>query len=60
MRIEERNFFDCGAKFVRADFHLHTKADRHFKFTGNADYFVSDYVNALKREDVRIADFRSR
>lgn len=54
MRIEERNFFDCGAKFVRADFHLHTKADRHFKFTGNADYFVSDYVNALKREDIRI------
>lgn len=54
MRIEESNFFRHGAKFVRADFHLHTKADRHFKFTGNTDYFVSDYVNALKCEDIRI------
>lgn len=50
----KNTFFHNGAKFVRADFHLHTKADSHFAFTGDADYFVSNYIQALKEAGIRI------
>ena len=50
----QTDFFLHGTRWVRADFHLHTRADREFKFTGEPNNFVKDYVARLVAEDVRV------
>lgn len=40
--------FAQGAQWIRADFHLHTRADREFMFTGNDNSYNSNYVDALE------------
>jgi predicted ATPase len=47
--------FEYGSVWVRADFHLHTKADKEFAFAGDPDFFVSEYVAALKSKSIRVA-----
>lgn len=42
------NPFLYGSSWVRADFHLHTKADKEFEYTGEENNFLSEYVKALK------------
>jgi hypothetical protein len=37
--------FAQGAQWVRADFHLHTRADREFKYTGDDNFYNSNYVD---------------
>ncbi|WP_242586668.1 TrlF family AAA-like ATPase [Candidatus Enterococcus ikei] len=46
--------FNGGTEWVRADFHLHTKADKEFSYTGEADRFISDYVEKLKSEEIKL------
>lgn len=46
--------FQNGSSWMRADFHLHTKADKEFKYTGEENSFVNDYVDALKKADIRV------
>lgn len=46
--------FPEGAQWIRADFHLHTRADREFKYTGDNDFYYSSYVDALERAGVRL------
>jgi len=46
--------FPHGSRWLRADFHLHTKADKEFKYTGEPDRFYSDYVEALKNAGVEV------
>lgn len=46
--------FKSGTKWIRADFHLHTRADKEFSFTGEDDRFISDYVEKLKKEDIKL------
>lgn len=43
-----------GAEWVRADFHLHTQADREFKYTGDANFYNSNYVEALLKANIRL------
>lgn len=44
-----------GAKWIRTDFHLHTKADeKWFKYAGKENSFVNDYVQKLKDEDIGV------
>lgn len=43
-----------GAEWVRVDFHLHTKADQEFQYSGQADYYNSSYVEAVKNADIRL------
>ncbi|ASM77193.1 histidinol phosphatase [Vitreoscilla filiformis] len=43
-----------GAQWVRADFHLHTRADREFKFTGDDSFYNSAYVEALEKAGIRL------
>lgn len=43
-----------GCELVRADFHLHTRKDKEFKYTGEENTFVSSYVEALKAQDIHI------
>lgn len=43
-----------GAQWVRADFHLHTRADREFKYTGDDNFYNSNYVNALEKAGIQL------
>ena len=43
-----------GSTWVRADFHLHTKADKEFKYTGEENSFVIQYVAALKGAGIHV------
>jgi predicted ATPase len=46
--------FEHGAQWVRADFHLHTRKDSEFKYAGEENSFVRDYVAALKEQNIRV------
>lgn len=46
--------FATGAQWIRADFHLHTRADREFKFTGDDDFYNSNYVDGLEKAQIRL------
>lgn len=46
--------FAQGAEWIRADFHLHTRADREFKYTGDSEFFSSTYVAALEKAGIRL------
>lgn len=46
--------FESGAQWVRADFHLHTRADREFKYLGDDDFYNSSYVEALEKAQIRL------
>lgn len=50
----QTNLFCNGAEWVRADFHLHTKADREFRYTGDENFYNSAYVDALAAADIRL------
>lgn len=47
-------FFPNGSAWVRADFHLHTKADKEFVYPGEQNAFVATYVAALKVSGIRL------
>ncbi|HEY5535340.1 MAG TPA: histidinol-phosphatase [Ignavibacteria bacterium] len=51
---EENNIFKNGSTWLRADFHLHTKADKEFAYTGQDNDFVKLYVNKLKEQEINI------
>jgi predicted metal-dependent phosphoesterase TrpH len=46
--------FDYGSEILCVDFHLHTQRDKEFKYTGEENSFVGDYVDALKQKDISI------
>lgn len=48
------SLFVCGADWVRADFHLHTKADKEFNYGGEPNDFVKSYVAALAATNIRL------
>ena len=47
--------FEHGSAWVRADFHMHTLADKEFRYFGDPNYFMSEYVTALKSAGIRVA-----
>ena len=47
--------FQHGSAWVRADFHMHTAADKEFSYSKAPNYFVSDYVAALKTAGIRVS-----
>ena len=51
---EEKNFFTHGSRWIRVDFHLHTRRDKEFKDTGSDQDFVARYITALKQADIRV------
>lgn len=51
---EQKNLHLSFAEWIRADFHLHTRADKEFKYTGEANGFVNDYVKGLKQAGIRL------
>src|SRR5437870_1382269 len=47
--------FSQGSTWVRADFHMHTRADNEFSYTRDPKLFSSEYVAALKAAGIRVA-----
>jgi chromosome segregation protein len=41
------NAFECGSRWLKADFHLHTRADKEFKYTGEENDYLNQYVRSL-------------
>ena len=48
------NLFESGLSYVRVDFHLHTHKDKEFKYSGEQNAFVKNYVSALKQAGINI------
>ena len=48
------NIFKNGSTWMRADFHLHTQADREFAYNGDENKFITAYIEALKKADIRV------
>jgi len=48
------DYFGHGSKTLRADFHLHTKADKEFSYKGDERAFCHDYVQRLADEDISV------
>ena len=44
--------FAYGSDWMRADFHLHTRADKEFKYAGADNDFVARYVEGLKKAKI--------
>jgi predicted ATPase len=54
MAAEAPITFAHGSEWLRADFHLHTKADKEFSYTGQENAFVAAYVDRLVEEKIRL------
>lgn len=52
--MNEYNIFQNGSVWLRTDFHLHTKADKEFAWTGDNNAFVNSYVQKLKESGIRV------
>jgi len=46
--------FEYGSEVVCVDFHLHTRKDKEFTYTGNDNSFVSDYIEALTSKNIGV------
>lgn len=46
--------FEQGAQWVRVDFHLHTDADGEFKYSGDQNFYNSNYIDALEQAGIRL------
>jgi ABC-type lipoprotein export system ATPase subunit len=46
--------FQNGSIWLRADFHLHTKADKEFLYSGADNDFVNNYINKLVEQNIGI------
>jgi len=51
---EQSKFFDHGSRWLRADFHLHTRRDKEFKDDESEKDFVARYLAALRQADIRV------
>ncbi|MCK9528166.1 MAG: AAA family ATPase [Syntrophales bacterium] len=51
---DHEHFFEYGSRWVRADFHLHTRPDKEFKDDGKEQDFVARYIAALRSADIRV------
>jgi len=52
--MDKVDIFENGAVWLRADFHLHTKADKEFAYTGNENDFCRLYVEQLKSQNINV------
>lgn len=53
--MDTSSIFQNGSAWLRADFHLHTKADKEFlPYIGDDASFVQEYINKLVEHEIRI------
>ncbi|MBI5750101.1 MAG: histidinol-phosphatase [Nitrospinae bacterium] len=50
-----QQIFEHGAIWLRADFHLHTKEDKEFQYSGAENEFINQYIDKLKEENISLA-----
>ena len=50
--MSKSNPFEHGSVWVRGDFHLHTKADKEFRYDGDDNAFVGEYIDRLETAGV--------
>ncbi len=48
------NFFEHGSRWVKVDFHLHTKADKEFKYEDDENDYSINYARALAKASVNL------
>ncbi len=49
------NVFKNGSVWLKADFHLHTKADKkEFEYNDDENYFASAFIDELRKKDIGI------
>ncbi|CDX00048.1 DNA repair ATPase [Desulfitobacterium hafniense] len=46
--------FDFGSEVLCVDFHLHTRRDKEFEYTGESDTFIGNYIDALKQKGISV------
>ncbi|MGZ8157951.1 MAG: TrlF family AAA-like ATPase [Methylobacter sp.] len=46
--------FSCGSRWLKADFHLHTRADKEFSYQGEENGYANDYVAALVSAGIQL------
>lgn len=51
---ENNNIFKNGSVWLKADFHLHTKTDKEFKYEGEENQFINSYISELKNKNIGI------
>jgi ABC-type dipeptide/oligopeptide/nickel transport system ATPase component len=54
IKSKEYKVFENGATWLRADFHLHTRADTEFIYKDDPDFFATKYIKQLKSENINI------
>lgn len=52
--LEVIEMFNYGSEVLRFDCHLHTKEDKEFKYSGDVNWYIANYVDKLKEEDIRV------
>lgn len=48
------NKFSNGSQWVRLDCHLHTRADKEFKYTEHENEYITKYIEKLKAEEIDV------
>jgi len=51
---KNKDIFENGSVWLKADFHLHTKVDKEFKYNGEENDFVENYVTELINKTIGI------
>lgn len=51
-QLDSPGIFAQGTRWVRADFHMHTRADKEFFFDGEDNSFIREYVDRVTAADV--------
>jgi chromosome segregation protein len=51
---DSTGFFAHGSRWIRADFHLHTRQDKEFSYQGDERNFDAAYVAALKKANIGV------
>ena len=52
--IQTPEIFKYGSAWLRADFHLHTRADKEFTYTGEENSYVADYIAGLEAAGIQL------
>lgn len=54
IETKKNDLFKNGSRWLCADFHLHTKADKEFVYNEDVDYYFWNYIQRLKDEHIQI------
>ena len=46
--------FENGIDIVKVDFHMHTNGDKEFKYVGDPEYYISEYIQQLVDNEISI------